>query len=196
MKSIAKFLMLLGISWLLSGCMKTETPAENASAQTQIRQKIADLYTKHGKSSDSIYSQAIGTDLFSADLENLLQQVLEVSKADQERIAKSEYPTDKPAILEGSVFSSLYEGPTGYSIQSIEMAESVKPLGTQATVRVAMENTSVSPPITWTDSVHLVNVFDSGWRVSNISFAPEMADAPDLVSNLQTFISHSQRPLP
>lgn len=196
MKSIAKYLILLGLSWLLSGCMKTETPAENPSAEIQIRQKIADLYSKHGKSSESIYSQGISPDLFSADLKNLLQQVLEVTKADQERIAKSEHPTDKPAILEGSIFSSLYEGPTAYTIQSIEIAESVKPLGTQATVHVAMENTSVSPTITWTDSVHLVNAFDSGRRVSNISFVPEMAHAADFVGSLQTFISHSQRPLP
>lgn len=195
MKSIAKFILFLGLSWLLSGCMKPEAPTGNTT-DTEIRQKVAELYAKHGKSSDSLYSHAISADLFSADLHHLLQQALAVTQADQERIAKSEHPSDKPTMLEGSIVSSLYEGPTGYSIQSIEITESTQPLGAQATVRVALENTSVSPTASWTDSVELVNAFDSGWRVANIRFSPEIGHSSDLVTDLQAFISGQQAPSP
>lgn len=181
--------IILSASFVLTGCSKNEHAPKTPTADSEIRHTIATLYATYEDSHERLYDQPIASNLFSADLKWLLEQAVKTSKADIERVAKSEHPTDKPALLEGSPFTSLYEGKTSYTIQSINIAESVDPLGTQADVRIDMENTAVSPKITWTESIHMVNAYDSGWRVNNIFFAKEIAHTPDLVTGLKQFIA-------
>ncbi|MCS4295614.1 hypothetical protein M2375_003861 [Comamonas sp. BIGb0152] len=196
MKPLKHLFLFLGTAFLITACVKTDKPTAAPTGESEIRQKIATLYATYEDYREALYSQPIASNLFSADLTRLLQQAVDLSKADIERVAKSEYPTDKPALLEGSMFTSLYEGKTSYTITSMDIAQSVNPLGMQADVRVELENTSVSPTITWTDSIHLVHADDSGWRVANITFFKEIAHTPDLVSGLQAFIAANPQAKP
>jgi hypothetical protein len=44
---------------------------------------------------------------------------INTSKADIEKVKKSDHPDEKPMIFEGALFSSLYEGFTSYKIKSV-----------------------------------------------------------------------------
>ncbi|MCS3528837.1 hypothetical protein [Chryseobacterium sp. JUb7] len=186
-----RLFLCLGISMLLTSCVKNEKRPENADAE--ITKKLETLYSTYGKSSDAIYSQPVIKDLFSPDLENTFQEAIDVSKADIDKVKKSTHPTDKPSLMEGSIFTSLYEGYTTYKIKTIDVSESTKPIGSHADVTVELENSSVTPKITWTDTVHLINALDSGWKVDNINFSGKTATAKDLKTSLQNFISVTKK---
>lgn len=189
MKSIKQLFIILSLSLVFTGCMKNEKSTDLSSSETEIRQKLATLYSTYGKSSDLLYSQAIVKDLFSPALEKNLQRAVDASVADIEKIAKSDHPTDKPALLEGSLFTSLYEGFTSYKITSIDISQSTSASHLQADVLVTLENTRVSPSIHWTDSVHLATTSDHGWRIENIKFSEQTGNAKDLQTSLENFIA-------
>ncbi|MEF9966418.1 MAG: hypothetical protein RR749_09035 [Comamonas sp.] len=192
MKSIKQLFIILSLSLVFTGCMKSEKPTDLSSSETEIKQKLADLYATYGKSSDLLYSQAIAKDLFSPALEKTLQQAVDASIADIEKIAKSDHPTDKPALLEGSIFTSLYEGFTSYKITSIDISPDTSASNLQADVLVTLENTRVSPSIHWTDSVHLRSISNNGWRIENIKFSEKEGNNQDLQTSLQRFITATQ----
>lgn len=78
--------------------------------EVEITGKITELYTLYGKTANSVYDHPIPKDVFTADFEMIFAKAMEISEADTERIKKSRYPTDKPMLLEGAIFTSLYEG--------------------------------------------------------------------------------------
>ncbi|ANF52443.1 hypothetical protein A0O34_18805 [Chryseobacterium glaciei] len=182
----------LSILLVFTSCKNKEAKPKT-STDAEITQKVNTLYTTYGKSSDVIYGKPITKDLFSNELEKTFQEAINISKADVEKVKKSDHPTDKPLLMEGSTFTSLYEGFTTYKIKSIDVTESTKPVGMMANVTVDFENSQVSPKITWTDTVHLVNAIDSGWKVDNITFSDKQAAGKDLKSNLQSFISGAKK---
>lgn len=147
------------------------------------------LYKYYGNSNENIYNKTIPKDLFSSDLKTILEKSIKASKANIERIKNSPNPTDKPLLLEGSVFSSLYEGFTTYKIKSIQIMESTNPIGTAAKVTIEFEYSGSSPHIIWTDKVHLVDSFDAGWRIDNIIFEPALSGGvEDLKKRLNYFL--------
>lgn len=179
----------LSIFLLFSSCKKNETKSK-ISADNEITEKVKMLYTNYGKSSDAIYDRAIPKDLLSPELEKTFQEAINTSKADIEKVKKSDHPTDKPLLMEGSIFTSLYEGYTSYKIKSIDVMESTKPLGMAADVTVSLENSNYpnEKDAKWVDTIHLVNILDSGWRIDNVKF-----NNGDLKSNLQSFISGAKQ---
>lgn len=183
----------LSIFLLFTSCKKNDPKPKTLGADAEITQKVKTLYATYGKSSDAIYNKPIPKDLFSHELEKTFQEAINTSKADIEKVKKSDHPTDKPLLIEGSTFTSLYEGYTTYKIKSIQLMESTKPLGMAADVTIDFENSQVSPKITWSDTVHLLDALDSGWKVDNITFSEKFGGGKDLKSNLQSFISGSKK---
>ncbi|MFP3590908.1 hypothetical protein [Chryseobacterium sp. SIMBA_038] len=183
----------LSIFLLLTSCIKNEPKPKALGADAEITQKVKTLYSTYGKSSDAIYNKPIPKDLFSPELEKTFQEAINTSKSDIEKVKKSDHPTDKPLLMEGSMFTSLYEGYTTYKIKSIQLMESTKPLGMAADVTIDFENSQVSPKITWSDTVHLINALDSGWKVDNITFSEKFGGKNDLQSNLKSFISQAKK---
>lgn len=181
--------LYLSIFFVFTHCKKNEEHPKIAKADVEITQKINTLYKTYGKSSDAIYNQSIPKFLFSHELEETLQEAIDASKADIEKVKNSDHPTDKPLLMEGSVFTSLYEGYTSYTIKSIDVKESTQPLGAAADVIINFENSQVSPKVTWTDKIHLVNPYHAGWRIDNIMFSKNLGGENDLKSSLQNFIS-------
>jgi hypothetical protein len=160
---------ILALSFLLFGLMACNRSEESAKA---VELKIHDLYSAQ----DYIYGEEVDSLLFSEDIVRRIWNVRETTEADRERISKSEYPTDKPLLLEGAVFSSLYDGFTSYSIAEVEMGEKT------ARVVVDFEYGS-TPPERWKDTVLLVD--ENGWKVDNVRFDPKYGGAKDLKSKLK-----------
>lgn len=159
---------------------------EAANAKAEISRKVNQLYTVYGKSGKDIYSQPVPGDLFTSDLSRMLDQSVEISKTDIERVKNSLHPEDKPLLLEGSLFTGLYEGFTSYHIQSIDVSESIPSVYT-AKVKVEMENSEVSPTVKWTDTVLLTDGPDTEWKVDNINF-DSIGSNTDLKTELKNFI--------
>jgi hypothetical protein len=113
----------------------------------------------------------------SQGLAAAVQSAIDGEKESAARVKASEFPNDKPAILEGEVFTGLYEGFTGYEI----LGESVA--GDQAVVQVRFRNEPYN--VTWTDEVVLVD--EDGWKIDDIRYAQKMAGLLGLREVLQEF---------
>ncbi|MBB6330425.1 hypothetical protein HNP24_001375 [Chryseobacterium sediminis] len=178
-----KLFLLLGIFLFLASCKKNEVqPA--LSQDTAIHEKINELYTEYGKSNEAIYNQPIPDSLFSPDLKKVLDKAIDASKADIEKVKKSDHPDEKPLIFEGAIFSSLYEGFTSYKIKSIKIQDKT------AEALVVFEYNMASPKVIWMDTVHLINT-EKGWRIDNVTF-DKIGNSKDLKARLTEFVQSTK----
>ena len=60
-------------------------------------------------------NDALEKEIFSAQLSQLVRETKATEKLSRESILRSKTPTDKPLLIEGEVFTSLYEGYTNYN---------------------------------------------------------------------------------
>jgi hypothetical protein len=178
--------LLLSVCLIFTGCRKTESHADGHTDQ-EITQRINQLYTTYGASGEALYDQPISESLFSPELKKIIEDAVNASKADIERIKKSEYPDDKPFLLEGSVFTSQYEGFTSYKIKKIHTPD---PSGKSIKADVELENAAFSPKTVWTDQVQLIKI-DGTWKIDNINFG-DNPDIKDLKTGLQNFVPDAE----
>ncbi|MFP3831543.1 hypothetical protein [Chryseobacterium sp. SIMBA_028] len=170
--------LYLGILLFFVSCEKNKSQS-TADSNTTVESKVNELYTKYGKSNDAVYNQPIPDDLFSQDLKKVLENAINASKEDIEKVKNSDHPDEKPLIFEGAIFSSLYEGYTSYKVQSIVVN------GKTADARVQFEYNMASPKVSWVDTVHLINS-DKGWKIDNITF-DSIGSSKDLKASLAEF---------
>lgn len=181
--------LYLSIFLLFTNCKEDANRSKTLSTNAEITEKLKTFYSIYGKfgtNAGSLYDHPVQKDLFSTDLEKVLKEAVNATNASVEKVKKSDHPTDKPAILEGSTFTSLYEGYTSYKIKSV----TIDPSGTSADAIVDLEHTLSEPKTTWADQVHLINS-DQGWRIDNISF-DSIGSAKDLKTSLKSFIQSAQ----
>lgn len=179
-----RVLLCLSAFLFCISCKKQEIK-QSVSAETAITLKINELYKMYGNSNDALYHKPFSDSLFSPELKKALEEAVGASKADIEKVKKSDHPDEKPLLFEGAVFSSLYEGFNGYQIKSV----TIDPAGTSADAVVDFEYTMMLPKIKWTDIVHLINS-DQGWKIDNISF-DSIGSAKDLKANLNSFTQNA-----
>jgi hypothetical protein len=115
--------------------------------------------------------------LLSRELAALLAAANDAQDRDRARVKASEFPDDKPQLIEGDIFTSLYEGQDRARVEHVEFD------GTRALARLAFENTGYD--IAWTDRVALVD--ENGWKIDNVIYGREGAAQPDLRTLLATF---------
>ncbi|BFO68178.1 hypothetical protein KCF3NO3_41610 [Chryseobacterium sp. KCF3-3] len=163
---------------------KKDKPQPVISPESAITEKVNELYTQYGKSNEAIYNQPIPDTLFSQDLKKVLDNAINASKADMERVKKSEHPDEKPLIFEGAIFSSLYEGFTSYTIKSVKIQDKT------AEALVSFEYDMGSSKETWMDTVHLTHT-DKGWRVDNVTF-DKIGNSKDLKARLTEFVESTK----
>lgn len=177
--------LLLSVSFILCSiaCGKT-TPANE---KQQITEKVNQLYSQYGKSNEAVYNKPIANDLFSPELKKTLEDAINASKADIEKVKNSDHPDEKPLAFEGALFSSLYEGYNGYSIKNINLHDKT------AEVLVQFEYNMVSPKVLWTDKIYFVNIDNTGWRIDNITFDKKLSNSKDLKSSLTDFTQYSKQ---
>ena len=181
--SMKKLILLSGIFLLFASCKKNEAHSSLYS-DADINAKINELYTTYGKSNEAIYNQPIPEDLFSEDLKKVLEEAINTSKADIEKVKNSDHPDEKPLIFEGALFSSLYEGFTDYKIKSVRIKN------TTAEVPVAFEYNLASPKVAWTDTIHLTNT-GKRWKIDNITF-DTIGNSGDLKARLKEFVKSTR----
>ncbi len=172
---------IVGISLIFTSCTN-----KSESADREIVEKVNKLYKIYGESNEAIYAQPIQEDLFSPNLEATLTKVIAISKDDIEKVKKSDHPDEKPLILEGAIFSSLYEGYSSYKISSVTRAKNT------VNVSVNFENDKAIPNMKWTDTVNFINI-ENQWRIDNIIFDKAMGTSKNLKNSLKTFISYGEQ---
>ena len=160
---------LFSLLLLLFSCNSEE------QSKKEISTTISELYQKDWSIYDSIHRNLISTDLM-----NKIESVRKITKKDEDRIAKSASPTDKPILLEGSIFSSLYEGYTKFSIQQISIKND------QAETVIDFENNTVKPVEKWSDTIILKN--DDGWKVDQVLYSNKHSESKDLKKKLNAVL--------
>lgn len=162
-----RILFIFSLLLLLLSCNSDD------QSKKEISNTITELYQKDW----SIYD-SIPRNLISKDLMNKIESVRKITKKDEDRIAKSASPTDKPILLEGSFLSSLYEGWTKFSIQKISIKDG------QAEAIIDFENNTGNPLEKWTDTVVLVN--EKGWKIDNVLYSKKYSESKDLKEKVNT----------
>lgn len=168
----------LGVLLLFVSCKK-DVVQPTSSSDAAIHEKVNELYTHYGKSNEVIYNEPVSGDLFSRDLKEALEVAINTSKADIEKVKKSDHPDEKPLIFEGAIFSSLYEGFTNYKIKSVTIH------GKKAEVPVELEYNMAAPTVKWIDTIHLTDT-EKGWKIDNIIF-DKTGNSKDLKARLKEF---------
>lgn len=138
----------------------------------QIEETVKKIYDTQ----EGIYGKTLDRTLFSTRLLNKLVSEQKRFEIEVETIKKSEHPTEKPSMLEGSVFSSLIDGYSAYRIEGIKIYES------QALALVAFEYAS-APLEIWNDTLIFIN--QNGWKIDNIKFNPQYTASKDLYKKLE-----------
>jgi hypothetical protein len=126
------------------------------SANQKDIQKQLDVF--FGK---TVMHNEVDQNALSNELSSLLQQTLEAEKNDAEATKNGPFPTDKPLLIEGDIFSSLYEGRTSVKVQSISIEEQ------KAKAVLALENKPYNTQ--WTDTVMLVNE-NKVWKIDDVVY--------------------------
>jgi len=114
---------------------------------------------------------------FSIPLREAVGSAMGIESKSRAAVQASEFPTDKPQLLEGEVFSGLYEGFTGFELGDEEVAQG------RAAVDVHFTNSHYATG--WTDRVQLVD--ESGWKIDDVRYLDKKTGALGLRDVLRDF---------
>jgi hypothetical protein len=144
--------------------------------EVEIKQIVEGFYSGY----DGNFRTA-DTAMISNKLADLIRQAVEKEIDEAEKMKESETPTDKPMMIEGDVFTSLYEGQDSVSIEKISME------GQVAHVKVMFQNTKYN--YRWSDQIILIKE-NSKWKIDNVLYGGQSQDIPNLQSNLKRLIDY------
>ena len=158
MKSALRMFGLLVLS-LLAACQRppVETPAPSPPSPAAVANEFFSAYRGDFRQADRR--------LLSEALASAVQSAVEGEKESVVRVKASEFPNDKPLILQGEIFAGLYEGFTGYEIAGESISDG------QAVVQVRFRNDHYN--VTWTDDVVLVD--EDGWKIDDVRYTQKLA---------------------
>ncbi|MBB5623010.1 PBP1b-binding outer membrane lipoprotein LpoB [Pedobacter cryoconitis] len=124
--------------------------------------------------------EEVNKTLLSRELATLIDKAIkfENQSAAELKAAKS---TDKPAMIEGDIFTSLYESYTSFKIVR------VKTDGDLATVRVEFTNHREGD-IVWTDEVQLIRQ-NGNWKIDDVRYGLKNVTHPNLKKGLSDFLA-------
>ena len=100
------------------------------------------------------------TSLLSKQLSHLIARAKEVEELDLERVRNSEYPTDKPLLIEGEIFTSIYEGYTSLKVEKVEVENT--------SARAVVNFTNEGYKLNWSDTLLLTN--ENGWKLDDVKY--------------------------
>lgn len=90
--------------------------SKNEEDKAEIKHLIELTYSKN----QSFLAIDFSVETFSTSLLVLVKEVKEVTKQSQIAIQNSEFPTDKPNMIEGNVLVSLYDGFIKHQLLGVE----------------------------------------------------------------------------
>lgn len=134
----------------------------NCKTDEKSRDEIFKKVNSFYENKASFYEMKLDTALFTKELIHKMENIRYITELDKARIKQSDAPTDKPFLLEGSVFSSLPDGYSKFTIKYISFKENT------AAVLVKFEYDG-TPKLHWFDKIILEN--KNGWKIKNIIFS-------------------------
>ncbi|MCA6482643.1 MAG: hypothetical protein ACOVOY_11005 [Sediminibacterium sp.] len=124
-------------------------------------------------------NDALEKEIFSAELSQLVRETKATEKLSRESILQSKTPTDKPLLIEGEVFTSLYEGYTTYNRSDTGYFDYKK-----SKIPAFFENSHYKEK--WVDT--LVLSFDNDtWKFHDVIYGRK-SQYPTLQGRLKDFI--------
>ena len=155
---------------------KNKTENTNSINKEKINSLLKIMYN-----ADSEFSLN-DTIIFSKEIFELNRLCDSITNADVQRIAKSNNPTDKPLLREGSRVSSLYEGVTDFKINEI------KSINEKTEVSVTLSNKNYPTQKPWDEKIIFID--QNGFKIENIYFDKDIlkTNEPTLKKTLENFI--------
>jgi len=98
--------------------------------------------------------------LLTQDLLTLIDKAIAKELFEAKKMKESNFPSDKPLMIEGDIFTSLYEGQKSFNIREIKIEEN------KASVTIQFANSLYEK--TWEDQVLLMK--DKDWKIDNVVF--------------------------
>lgn len=165
---ISRFAVFFCIVLLVAACQRPANApqAPNASAV------VSEFLSGYRGNFRAANEQAL-----SSGLNKVLRSIVEGEKTSAARMKASEFPTDKPLILEGEIFSGLYEGFTAYELIGERVADG------RAFVQVHFRNEPYN--VDWTDEFVLVD--ERGWKIDDVRYGHKLAGKDTLRELLEDF---------
>lgn len=169
--------MSIALSLVLASCAADrgptpgiEAPAprpalvEVAPATESSRAMLERFYSLHLRNADSGVPGEILLDGYRPYLSQRMIGMLERARHQRDQ-AMAAHPDEKPPFVDGDLFSSLFEGPTGFEIgMPIRIDEENQ--------RVPVVFSNVIPgqqPVRWTDYALMVHE-ESGWKFDDLEY--------------------------
>lgn len=149
-----------------------------SSCTTDSSKEISSVVDTFYKNYNTDFRTAERT-LLTQDLSILIDKAIAKEIYEAEKIKKSNFPSDKPLMIEGDIFTSLYEGQNSFKIGEIKTEEN------KATVTVHFTNTFYK--ITWEDQVVLIK--DKYWKIDNVIFKRKKSNVKSTKEELLRFIN-------
>ena len=150
--------------------------SKNEEDKAEITHLIELTYSKNRSFSALDFTSA----RYSTSLLALVKEAKEVTKQSQIAIQNSEFPTDKPNIIEGNVLVSLYDGFTNYQLLSIEKSND----STQK-VSIKFEYDS-KPKISWIDTIVVIK--ETHWKIDDVVYSSKNTNEKSFKLKLAHFI--------
>jgi hypothetical protein len=100
------------------------------------------------------------TTLLSKQLSHLVARAKEVEELDLQRVRNSEYPTDKPLLIEGEIFTSIYEGYSSFKLDKMEVENN--------TAKAVVVFLNEGYKLNWSDTLLLTN--ENGWKLNDVKY--------------------------
>ena len=123
---------------------------------------VVDFLTMHQRMGNSGLPGTASMNAYGAFLCPSLASKLRDARVRQEQFRASK-PDEKPPLVEGDLFSSLFEGPDSYS------AADSKIEGSRATVKMDLRHGEGSSATSWQDTV-VLETDDGIWCISDVEY--------------------------
>lgn len=162
-------IFMLSAIALFSGC-------NNQKEEKDVHNAVTTFFSAYKQES----YREIDRHLFSGKLTKLLDQAVEREKRETEIVLNSDYPTDKPFMLDFDIFTSMIDG-----------ADSVRILQTSinadtALVDVMFINSGYNSKLEWND--HLVFIKNQDWKLDNVIYGEKNTAFKNIQDLLEDYI--------
>jgi hypothetical protein len=139
--------------------------------------KTIDAFYDHYKPGDY---RVVDTSLLSKDLSTKIRLAKTKQKEEAEKL-KAIGSTDKPPMIEGDIYTSLYEGATKHEIINSKSENNT----IKAEVKFVNE---FYKNYTWSDTIVLINK-DGNWEIDDILYAAKQGSARSIKAVLNDFLN-------
>jgi hypothetical protein len=181
MTMLNKRFMLFLLAFVCSAPLQAR---EAAPQEDAVREAVLAFYqaSRHGSHA------GMSAQLVSEELHALLRLADAVESRSARAVAVSDFPTDKPLMLEGAIFTPYSEGYSRLiSIENIRKERNTY----RADVRLIYES---EEPLVWTDTAVVV-LEDGRWKVDDVLFYySATSETRSVKQNLRDFALTGFRP--